>query len=266
MNQKGFSLIEILVAATILAFLVISVTTISNNSLTTKEKVVEDDKEFLQVETAMSRILRDLSHLYSPLYFSQKWKKPTDKNSTNDDLTESAFERYRENRNFDGASKEFLPIPIFKAQDGAYEFFTTSHRRKYENAKESHFTWIRYLVESNEYEGEVEERKGLNKITRYSFPTNPYSSRTIDFSLVKGFTLLEHVESFKLEFWDPKSKNFVDSLGQVKDGKNLLRAIRVSITWVDPVGAKIEFEKIIRPIWPYFDAETKDAPKKEGAH
>lgn len=69
-NQSGFTLLEILIAITLLAFITIGVVDITDNAVATKERTTEINENNLQVETAMSRFEWDFSQIYSPLYFS----------------------------------------------------------------------------------------------------------------------------------------------------------------------------------------------------
>lgn len=69
-NQSGFTLLEILIAITLLAFITLGVVDITDNAAATKERETERNANNLQIETAMSRFEWDFSQIYSPLYFS----------------------------------------------------------------------------------------------------------------------------------------------------------------------------------------------------
>ncbi len=68
--DRGFTLIEILIAITILSFITIGVVTITENSMNTKDRTSQLNADNLQIETAMSRFEWDFLQIYSPLYFS----------------------------------------------------------------------------------------------------------------------------------------------------------------------------------------------------
>jgi prepilin-type N-terminal cleavage/methylation domain-containing protein len=69
-NQSGFTLLEILIAITLLAFITLGVVDITDNAAATKERETARNANNLQIETAMSRFEWDFSQIYSPLYFS----------------------------------------------------------------------------------------------------------------------------------------------------------------------------------------------------
>ena len=70
LHERGFTLIEILIAITILSFITIGVVTITENSMLTKDRTTQLNADNLQIETAMSRFEWDFSQIYSPMYFS----------------------------------------------------------------------------------------------------------------------------------------------------------------------------------------------------
>ena len=69
-SQTGFTLIEILIAITILSFVTIGIVTITDNSMQTKDRTTQLNADNLAIETAMSRFEWDFSQIYSPLYYS----------------------------------------------------------------------------------------------------------------------------------------------------------------------------------------------------
>jgi prepilin-type N-terminal cleavage/methylation domain-containing protein len=180
-NSRGFTLLEILIAITLLAFITLGVVSITENANITKERTTEINKNNLQVETAMSRFEWDFSQIYSPLYFSQvltlqsllqvsgqAGNPPEATRRDQDDpgldsgipapsgvnpqlqvhlqeYFQQLVQRFERNEHFMAVSQEGLPIPRFSAPDRqTFEFFTSSNRRKVENVKQSHFAWVRY--------------------------------------------------------------------------------------------------------------------------
>jgi prepilin-type N-terminal cleavage/methylation domain-containing protein len=69
-NDRGFTLIEVLIAILLLSFITIGVVTITENAMNTKDRTTQLNEDNLQIETAMSRFEWDFSQIYSPLYFS----------------------------------------------------------------------------------------------------------------------------------------------------------------------------------------------------
>ena len=55
LSEKGFSLLEVLIAIAILAFISMGVYQTVNQSTAIKERVTSEDKDFLQVEAFFAR-------------------------------------------------------------------------------------------------------------------------------------------------------------------------------------------------------------------
>jgi prepilin-type N-terminal cleavage/methylation domain-containing protein len=219
-SERGFTLLEILIAITILALISLAVVSITENAALTKERTTEVNENNLQIETAMSRFEWDLSQVYSPLYFSTLLSMNNatmggNVGGTGGDpagaggvtsgggtpggaaagggnmgpLAQQYFEqlvqRFERNEHFMGVSKEGFPVPRFYAPEkSVFEFFTTSNRRKVENQKQSHFAWVRYALaeqtQTEEEEKNTEMPKSLKSFVRYFSADDPYSEKRIN--------------------------------------------------------------------------------------
>lgn len=217
-KESGFTLLEILIAITLLAFITIGIVNITENAALTKERTTEINENNLQIETAMSRFEWDFSQIYSPLYFSTVMNfnsaaqmnpggNPGGVQSGSMDGTtgtlpqggqtaalqspqlqqyyEQLIQRFERNEHFMAVSKEGIPVPRFYAPDkSVFEFFTTSNRRKVQNQKQSHFAWVRYALAPQE-PTEAEEQnpnipKSLRSLVRYFSADDPYSDKRIN--------------------------------------------------------------------------------------
>lgn len=218
-RQSGFTLIEILIAITLLAFMTMGVISITQNASDTMERTTEINKNNLAIETALARFEWDFSQIYSPLYFSTPLNLSGgdpyanagggDSNFDGRDDNSGAIiatktttpipqevqeyyqrlaQRFEQNEHFKGISKEGLPIPLFYSPEkNTFEFFTASNRRKIENTKQSHFAWVRYTLGEPVKREEEEEPKegvsippGLRTLVRYFGPDDPYDDKRID--------------------------------------------------------------------------------------
>jgi prepilin-type N-terminal cleavage/methylation domain-containing protein len=289
-NDAGFTLLEILIAITLLAFISLGVVNITENAVQTKERTTQINENNLQIETAMSRFEWDFSQIYSPLYFSTVMnmnqlqngqnipassnsgpqglnnsetpnnnnKQPSQTNPMLQQYYEQLINRFERNEHFSSVSSEGYPIPRFYSPDkDVFEFFTSSNRRKIENQKQSHFAWVRYALTSQEQTEEEEENlklpKSLKSLVRYFAPDDPYGDKRIDIEdeqRVKGVVLLRNVEKIEFNFWDPVRRKWQTSLRSIQDGENIVRGIKFIITWYDSYGAKKTTSRIFRPLWP----------------
>jgi len=269
-NQQGFTLLEILIAITLLAFITLGVVNITDNAVMTMERTTEVNKNNLQAETAMSRFEWDFSQLYSPLFFStqrnlSQLTNSTDPNANNNSNANLEFQtyveqiqlRFQNNEHFSGISKEGLPIPrFFSPEKDVFEFFTSSNRRKMENTKQSHFAWVRYSLANQEADEENEQNpnipKSLKSFVRYFYADDPYANEKLDIdgNKIKGAVLLKNVEQLQFQFWDPTKRKWETSLRSIIGGENILRGVKILLTWYDDSGSKRSLERVFRPLWP----------------
>ena len=287
-NDRGFTLIEILIAITILAFMTMGVVSITQNAADTMDRTTVLNKNNLQIETALSRFEWDFSQIYSPLYFSSVLKLGTnDQLGTSNDRDadgrddnsgqaivpvtatpispqlqeyyQRLVQRFEQNEHFVAVSREGLPIPRFYSPDKTiFEFFTSSNRRKMENIKQSNFGWVRYsmgeaIKRDDDNEKNESIPQGLKTLVRYYSADDPYDDKRIDpedVEHVKAAVLLENVESMEFQFWDMSAKKWENNLKAVPGAENSLRGVRLLVTWYDSTGFKRSVSRIYRNHWP----------------
>lgn len=258
-HSAGFTLIEILIAIAILSFMALGVFNIVSQSSDTAEKVTLEDQEFVQIVGALKKIDRDFSSIYSPLYFSppmgvaQRIDRD-DYNKRPDELPSN--QKYKEHDLYDGTTEDGHPIPaIFYEKNTEIIFFTSAHKRKYENEKESNFSWVRYFVASNPDDAE------LNILYRQEIAENIYD-RELDWSNTPAFALLGNIAKIDFFFWDSKKKEWSDSISE--ESKYLGKAIKIQLIWIDQNRSENLVNKTYRILWPEFDP-ILDLKKKVAA-
>lgn len=304
-NEKGFTLLEILIAIVLLAFITIGVVSVTENAFNTKERTGEVNKDNLAIETAMSRFEWDFSQIYSPLYFTtiMNFNQPAGTPPGNAPIpdpenpnpggiapqinpnlqayAEAINTRLQLNEHFMGISKDGALIPRFYAPEkNLFEFFTTSNRRKLENTKQSHFAWVRYtladpdpkLAKEND-NPDINIPKGLKNFVRYFTADNPYDEKRInpEDGKIKAAILLENVESLEFQYWDYTKKKWETSLKAIQNGESLVRGVKLIISWYDSQGMKRKSERLFRSHWPMVTpqddaaAPATAAPKPDAA-
>jgi prepilin-type N-terminal cleavage/methylation domain-containing protein len=307
-NQSGFTLLEILIAITILAFITLGVVDITENAALTMERTTEANTNNLQIETAMSRFEWDISQIYSPLYFSSVMnlnqnvnnmgtaggdqggesesetqagtqsqagvQEGTQGGAANNPYLQQYYEqliaRFERNEHFSSISREGYPIPRFYAPEkNVFEFFTSSNRRKLENQQQSHFAWVRYSLANQTPLASEDENpnipKSLKSLVRYFSADDPYSDKRIDIEneeRVKGAVLLRNVENLEFQFWDFQRRRWETSLRSIPGGENIIRGVKMLITWYDSQGHKRTTSRIFRTHWPM--VTPQDQPLNQG--
>jgi prepilin-type N-terminal cleavage/methylation domain-containing protein len=257
-NQAGFSLIEILISITLLSFVMMAVISVTEDSTTTKERVSREDRESLQIETAMSKLQYDFNHIYTPLFFDVKMLFDEDAEEFNQ-LVQS---RYQENDRFDYPDYHSRPVPRFSSPEKyTFEFLSLSNRRKYQDQKQSRFNWVRYTID--DIDDPNEAGRNIKALVRYASGVNPYGIERLDVSRLKPQVLLENVEKVIFYYWDKQKQKWQDSLEYVQDGENKIRGLKVEVYWKNSQGLELQTTRIFRALFPDFEPEDPYAILKK---
>lgn len=258
-KKAGFTLIEVLIAITILTFIALSTYVMVDKNVTTKETVLSEDDEFLQILTAMNRIDGDFSQFYSPLFFSGKnTTKTTQSNVYEDD---SSFK----NEYFDGLTEGFDRIPKFISEDkSTLIFFTSANRRKFANTNESRYMWVKYKLISMPADPDFPDKNvsGRYNLIRQVIADDIFNS-ALDWDKAKEQVLLENVKELSFSFWEMRNKKFTTTPADLGDLRNNPRLLKVEITWYDSSNNEKKFEKVSRVLTPYFDLNLDKNQKKQ---
>ena len=265
-NQKGFTILEVLLATTIMSFLMLGVNSIVSSSSETKDEVTREDRAYLQVYTALNRFEIDFIQIYSPLYFTSKEKSidevSRDNPDANRDRDRDTFDNpnlaYQGSEKFPAVSRKGEPIGVILNEDkDSLIFSTMSNRRKIQDAKEGRFAWVKYSLGKISPEGE-EPMKGEELIRNFS-ALNPYS-KEVDWENTESQVLLQNVKSIIFEFFDKSKEKWVSKLDETGLDQETPRAIRIKLVWINESGNEMEFTRSFRPLWPRFDtlSDEKD--------
>lgn len=263
--DKGFTLIEILVALTIMSFMMLAIYNVVDNNFDTKDEVLTEDREFLSVYTALSRIERDLSQYYDPRYHSAVPQATNQTNTTTNPSYANTGQPTQNvmptNRFFPSVTDKGHPIPLFERLDkNEIIFMTSGHKRFIEGQKQSRFAWVKYFLREPE-DDEESIGDGLN-LYRQTIAENIYDPN-MDITKEREALLLTGVKSVVFYYWDAKRADWSETYDFIR--LDPPKAFRLVIEHID--GQEIErvFEKVIRPYWPHFDPRT-DTPTTTGAN
>lgn len=263
-RPQGFTLIEVLIAIVLLGIMMIGVYTLVNNSTETQIRVTEEDKDFVQIQTALNRIELDFLHIYSPLYFEmteeqykriQKISHPSTGQQYEDFQQSNPYEQEKTSNNFPLLSAKGLPVPApYNADSNSFAFFSTANRRKISHSKESNFTWIQYSTRTMDEEFRRENSKGNLEMIRYSYPLNPFEGDT-DWSKIKPQVLLRNVKSMNISYWSAQKEKYVETIRELNDEQYTLKAIKIEIVLYDLNENEETITRVFQPLWPKFDVK-----------
>lgn len=250
---------------------------IVNDSTETKDRVTSEDREALQLVTALERLELDISQIYSPFYFSAPFSK--DRNKDSDDKFDNNSRDEVEEDNQDDQEQVQDPRMVFVPSErfpfisesgditpallnenkAELIFMSSSNRRILEDSKQSRYSWIKYSLRSSS--GESSDRDGAYELTRASESENIYK-KDFNWDKVKEHTLLTNIKSFQFQFWNSETKKFVDSLSDIGKDQFTPRLIKVKMVWINRDNNEIKIERTYRPLFPFFDTEKDEKEKK----
>jgi prepilin-type N-terminal cleavage/methylation domain-containing protein len=254
-NQFGFTLVEVLIAIVIMAFITLYAYKMIDEGTDTKDRVTTEDRNLMQTQVALNRIESDFNEYYSPL-FSQSKQVASATNDPYQD-TNTSF-----NGPFEGKAKSGIPIPqVFSENKSEITFLTQVNRRKVADSKESNFVWVKYSLRAST--DEEDKLVGGMDLVRQTIATNPFSSN-LNWNDVRPQILLSNVKTLEISYWDTVNKKYVQSLSDLGENKNVLRAIKVIFTWINKDKNEFKFEKTLRVINPYFNTKNDDLKTNSG--
>lgn len=261
--QSGFTLIEVLIAITILAFLMAGVYTIVSNSVDTKDRVLAEDKSFVQVMRAFDRLQGDVAQLWTPLYSHAKYNATIERARAQQAGQEFKPSPFKATDRFPFETVTGKPAPaIVSEEKSEIIFFTAANRRKLQNSKQSRYAWVKHSLRKsdNVVTSDDAPDAGQSEWIR-TFQNENLWDENFNFDDTPPQVLLRGVKALEFNFWDQRSEKWVDRLQDSTD-PDLLHVLKVKLTWIDPDGAEQTFERVMRPIWPVFDTK-KDEEEKE---
>lgn len=266
-SQAGLTLIEILIATVILGIMMISVYQITSDSIDTRDLVIYEDRNLLQVERALERINLDFTEIYSPLYYSHIYRPPQGRQGGRQggrqDPRQRPAPKFLKSDKFQEISHHGRLVPTIESPSReSFIFMTSAHRRKLANTKESTYAWIRYSLRPMIHEPEEKRREGNQRLVRQSLAQDIYSPDHY-WEDAPEQTLLNHIRSFSIEYWNPSNQRWVSTIDVLNENKYHLAMIKVNLEWIAADGETMNFERIFRHHWTPYDPASDEAIYRE---
>jgi len=206
MSRRGFTLMEVVIAIAITAFIGVVLGVTFNTTITNKDLIEAQAEHYRMLRAAMNRMVREIgaayvSDRYDPKRYRDAFDRPT---------------------NFIGEREKLL-------------FTSLSHQRLYADAKESDQMVVEYQVKSSTQKG----AKGRSDLVRRE-------RAQIEERMDRGGTedvLFEGVKKIEFQYWNSDKKQWEDEWDTRRTEKKSVLPTRVKITLfaVDESGKEVRY-------------------------
>jgi general secretion pathway protein J len=191
--KRGFTLIEVVIAVALTAFIGVIIGVTFNTTIVNKEIIENQSEKSRMLRTCMSRMVREIAAAYvSDRYDSRRYR--------------DAFDRPT---NFIGARDKLL-------------FTSLAHQRLYADAKESDQMVVEYSVKSSP-EPKANGRSDLMRREKVLLEERMERGGTED-------TLYEGVKKIEFQYWNTERKQWDDEWDTRRPEKKSVLPSRVKIT------------------------------------
>lgn len=205
-GTRGFTLMEVVIAVAITAFIGVVIGVTFNTTITNKDIIESQAERYRMLRTAMNRMVREIGGAYvSDRYDARRYR--------------DAFDRPT---NFIGARDKLL-------------FSTLSHQRLYADAKESDQMIVEYQVKSSP-DPKARGRSDLVRREKALLEERMDRGGTED-------TLFEGAKKIEFQYWNSERKQWEDEWDTRRTDRKSILPTRVKITLyaVDENGKEVRY-------------------------
>ena len=117
-------------------------------------------------------------------------------------------------------------------------------------ANPPNWTWWHKIHPSN-------KKENTSLLVRQFITNNPYR-KDFSWDRVKSYPLADGIKKISFHFWNNEKEEWESSLKDIGSEKDLIRSIKVELTWIDLHGHDHEVVRSFRPLWPFFDTKKDD--------
>lgn len=206
MNRRGFTLMEIVIAIAITAFIGAVIGVSFNTTIVNKDIIETQSEHYRMLRAAMSRMTREISAAYiSDRYDSKRYR-----------------DQYDRPTNFIGARDKLT-------------FSTLSHQRLYADAKESDQMVVEYSIKKSP-DPKARGRDDLVRREKVLLEERMDHGGTED-------SLFEGARKIEFAYWNAQKKDWEDEWDTRRTEKKSLLPTRVKITLyaVDESGKEVKY-------------------------
>jgi prepilin-type N-terminal cleavage/methylation domain-containing protein len=253
-SQDGFTLIEILIAMTIMAFISMQIFMALRGSFSRRESFLARNDFHNAITLAIGVIERDFQLLYSPKVMVPDWRK--EKQPTEDEPGREGAS-FLENipSNEQNASSEFWGDLIdvtgvrhsrLIGQQSSLSFLSAGHLRIYQDAPESIFAKVSYEFQEDPYPAEgLEGTFVLMKRVN----TDVFNMDEDDNDHTHSYPLLNGITEFQFRYYEKGKETWHNNWDtQSTEFKNIFPdAIEIQLTATGGESLNFEGNYLIRP-------------------
>lgn len=206
MSRRGFTLMEVVIAVAVTAFIGVVLGVTFNTTINNKEIIESQAEHYRMLRTAMNRMVREIGAAFiSDRYDSKRYRDQFDRPT-----------------NFVGSRDKLL-------------FTSLAHQRLYADAKESDQMVVEYQVKRSP-DPKAKDRMDLVRRERAQLEERMERGGTED-------VLFEGAKKIEFQYWDSQKKQWEDEWDTRRTERKSILPTRVKITLyaVDESGKEVRY-------------------------
>lgn len=230
-DRSGFTLIEVMISMTMLAFISLAIYQATTSSFRLREKLLGTGDFQNSIRLSIGILDRDFAVVYSPVLMKPE-PIPSASSSTdpNQDSGGGAIREMEElttgelgrSTKFWGGAADLngLRPSRFQGNATSMSFLSASHQRIYKEARETELAAVSYTLEDDRMPGAIEGTRMLVRTIDpaiYSETLGERESKT-----ERKYPLIRGISKMELKYWHPEKKDWERSWdSDSSDTKNL---------------------------------------------
>ncbi len=202
--KSGFTIIELMIAMTIMSFIAVFVYQNTSKSFELRETLTQDGEFYNSARVALDTFGRDIIHLYSPQAASlpgELGKPPKQEgNNQTQQLPSNIYKFWGALINQNGVRPT-----RFVGEDNKVSFIANSHMRLYKDSQETEFSKIIYLLEEDQL------NKSNTKLFVKRENTDVFTLDRENEETEVRYVLLSNVKSIKLSYLNGEKDSWLST-------------------------------------------------------